>query len=203
MGDKRIKIVYRALARLGGLRRDSSGSAPVEFALFGSGFLLLVFGIWGVSLLFAANMTLDNAVDQGARLIRTGEAQSQGFDASSFKNEVCKHLTAPLSCSGLKLDVRTCSTFGGCHPATPLDSSGNLNTNLSYDPGVGGDIVIVKAFYEWSLIAKLPIMPVPTHESVDARLINTPVDTRLGNMPNGNRVLISTAVFRNEPFKPQ
>jgi hypothetical protein len=62
---------------------------------------------------------------------------------------------------------------------------------LSYTPGVGGDIVIVRAFYEWDLLAKLPIMPVG----------NNHIDTRLSNMPNGDRVLIATAVFRNEPFK--
>ena len=70
-------------------------------------FLVLLFGILAVGLVFVGNMTLENAVDQGARLIRTGEAQSQGFDAARFKSEVCKYLIAPLSCSGLKLDVRT------------------------------------------------------------------------------------------------
>ena len=75
----------------------------------------------------------------------------------------------------------------------PLDSSGNLKTGFSYAPGVGGDVVIVRAFYEWDLLAKLPIMPI----------WNNQVDTRLSNMPNGNRLLIATVAFRNEPFKLQ
>lgn len=195
-GGKQLenRLVQRGLTLLGGFRRNSSGASALEFAIVAGPFLLLVFGILAVSLVFVANMTLENAVEQGARLIRTGEAQSQNFDAARFKTEVCKYLTGPLSCAGLELDVRTCSNFGGCQLTDPLDSSGNLKSglSLSYAPGVGGDVVIVRAFYEWDLLAKLPIMPVGNNQSVD---------TRLSNMPNGNRVFIATAAFRNEPFK--
>jgi len=180
------------LTRFGGLGRNSSGSSALEFALLAGPFLLLVFGILAVGLLFAANMTLENAVAQGARFIRTGQAQGQGFDAGKFKSEVCKYLTSPLSCGGLKLDVRTFSSFGSSNLTNPLDSSGNLKSQFSYAPGVGGDVVIVRAFYEWGLLATLPIMPIWNNQSVD---------TRLSNMQNGNRLLIATVAFRNEPFK--
>jgi len=181
----------RGLSLLRRFGRNSSAAAALEFAIVAGPFLVLLFGIIAVALAFAANMTLENAVEQGARLIRTGQAQSQGFDAARFRTEVCKYLTPPLSSAGLRLDVRTCSNFGGCPLSNPLDSSGNITSGLSYTPGVGGDIVIVRAFYEWDLLAKLPIMPVG----------NNHIDTRLSNMPNGDRVLIATAVFRNEPFK--
>ena len=187
-------------ARIDSLRAASSvtvpGSSPVEFAILGGFFLLLMIGILAVGLVFVGNMTLENAVDQGARVIRTGEAQSQGFDAARFKSEVCKYLTAPLSCSGVKLDVNKCPAFGSCTITSPLDSCGNLKTSFSYDPGVGGDIVIVRAFYNWDLLAKLPIMPIWKNLSVDTRL-STPC------VPNGNHMLIATVAFRNEPFKLQ
>jgi Flp pilus assembly protein TadG len=172
------------LTRLGAFVRNSAGGSALEFAMVAGPFLLLLFGILAVGLAFVGNMTLENAIEQGARLIRTGQAQSQGFDAARFKNEVCTYMTAPLSCAGLKLDVRTCSTFGGCELTDPLDSSGNLKSGFSYSPGVGGDVVIVRAFYEWDLLAAMP-------QAI-----------RLSNMPNGNRVLIATVAFRNEPFKP-
>ena len=193
-GGKQLenRLGQGGLTRLGGFSRNSSGATALEFAIVAGPFLVLLFGILAVGLAFVANNTLENAVEQGARLIRTGEAQTQGFDAARFKTEVCKSLIGPLSCAGLKLDVRTCSNFGGCQLTNPLDSNGNLNSGLSYAPGVGGDIVIVRAFYEWNLLAKLPIVPIWNHQSVD---------TRLSNMPNGNRVLIATAAFRNEPFK--
>ncbi len=177
---------------MGGFGRNSSGATALEFAIVAGPFLLLLFGILAVGLVFVGNMTLENAIEQGARLIRTGEAQSQGFDAAKFKTEVCKYLTAPLSCGGLKLDVRTFATFGSSDLTNPLDSSGNLKSEFSYAPGVGGDVVIVRAFYEWDLLATLPIMPIWNNQSVD---------TRLSNMPNGNRLLIATVAFRNEPFK--
>jgi Flp pilus assembly protein TadG len=185
MGGKQLenRQGQRGSGRLGGFSRNSSGATALEFAMVAGPFLLLLFGILAVGLLFVGNMTLEHAIEQGARLIRTGEAQTQGFDAGRFKSEVCKYLTAPLSCGGLKLDVRTCSSFGSCQLTNPLDSGGNLISGFSYEPGVGGDIVIVRAFYEWDLLAAMP----PA--------------VRLSNMPNGNRVLIATAAFRNEPFK--
>jgi Flp pilus assembly protein TadG len=180
------------MTRLGGFLRDSSGVTPVEFAIVGSLFLLLLFGILGVALLFVGNMTLENAVDQGARLIRTGEAQNQGFDATRFKTEVCKYLTAPLSCSGVKLEVQNCgATLVSCLQSPPCP-----NANTSYDPGVGGDFVKVRAYYEWDLLANLPILPIWKSQNVNTRL-STPC------LQNGDRELIATVVFRNEPFKPQ
>jgi len=182
MGDKhqQARLGQRGLRGFG---RNSSGGTALEFAVVAGPFLLLLFGILAVGLVFVGNMTLENAIDQGARLIRTGEAQSQGFDAAKFKSEVCKNLTAPLSCSGLKLDVKKCSSFGSCQATNPLDSNGNLKSGFNYDPGVGGDVVIVSAFYEWDLLAAMPQV------------------IRLSNLSNGNRLLIATAVFRNEPFK--
>lgn len=191
MGGKQLEDRFdeRGLRRFG---QNSSGATALEFAIVAGPFLALVFGILAVALVFVGNMTLENAVDQGARLIRTGEAQSQGFDAGKFQSEVCKYLTAPLSCGGLKLDVKKCSSFGACQPTNPLDGNGNLKSGFSYDPGVGGDVVIVRAFYEWDLMGKLPVIRLWSHQSID---------TRFSNMADGNRLLIATAVFRNEPFK--
>ena len=177
------RLSQRVLTRLGRFGRNSSGATAVEFAIVALPFLLLLLGIFAVALVFAGNMALENAAEQGARLIRTGQAQTQGFDAARFRTEVCKNLTVPLSCGGLKLDVRTFASFGSTNLTNPLDSNGNLKTGFSYAPGVGGDVVVVRAFYEWDLLAALP-----------------PV-IRLSNMTNGNRLLIATVAFRNEPFK--
>jgi hypothetical protein len=162
--------------------RDNSGASALEFALVAVPFLLLIFAVLEVGLVYFATFTLENATAQGARLIRTGQAQTQKFDAGKFKAEVCKSLGAPLSCADLRLDVRHFPSFGGIDLPSPLDGGGNLKTNFSYDPGLGGEIVVVRAFYQWTLAAKLP-------EAVG-----------LGNMPNGDRLLVATSAFRNEPF---
>ncbi len=165
--------------------RDRAGTSALEFALLAVPFVLAMLAILEVGIMYFANFTLENAVAQGARLVRTGQAQNQGFDAAKFKTEVCKHIAAPITCAGLKLDVRHYANFGGAgsNLTNPLDGNGNLKTNFSYDPGVGGDVVVVRAFYDWPLVAKLP----------------QPIG--LGNMNNGDRLLSATAAFRNEPFQ--
>ena len=167
--------------------RNSSGNSLIEFAIVAAPLLVLLFVILEVGLVYFANGALENAVAQGARMIRTGEAQSQSFDAGRFKTEVCKYLTALLTCNHLTLDVRTFSSFGSTSLTNPLDASGNLKSGFSYQPGVGGQIVIVRAFYEWDLPAKLPTAI-------------SGLSVGMSNMADGNLLLIATQAFRNEPF---
>ena len=171
---------WRGLRRFG---RDASGASALEFALVAVPLVLMLLAALQVGLVYFANFTLENATAQGARLIRTGQAQTQKFDAGTFKNEVCKHLSDMLPCVGLKLDVRSFANFSGADLTDPLDSSGNLKTNFTYDPGQGGDVVVVRAFYAWDLPSLLPS------------------EISLSNMNGGNRLLIATVAFRNEPFK--
>lgn len=163
---------------------DRSGASALEFAIIAGPLLLLLLAILEVGLVYFASFDLDNAVAYGSRLLRTGQAQTSKFNAGQFKAEVCKRLTAPIDCGGLKLDVRHFSNFGSADLTDPIDGSGNVKTTFSYDPGGPGDIVVVRAFFEWDLIAKFP------------------KDIALSNMANGNRLLMSTTAFRNEPFAP-
>jgi Flp pilus assembly protein TadG len=173
----------RFLKGLGRFRRDPSGASALEFALIAFPLILLLLAALEVGIVYFANFSLENATAQGARLIRTGQAQTQKFDAAKFKSEVCKHLSAPISCSGLRIDVRHFANFSGASLTNPLDGNGNLKTSFAYEPGEGTDVVVVRAFYEWSLTAKLP------------------KQIGLSNMGNGNRLLAATVAFRNEPFK--
>ena len=163
--------------------RDASGASAVEFALVALPLFYLLFAILEVGIVFFANYTLENAVDQGARMLRTGQAQNQKFDAGMFKTEVCKHITAPLSCGNLKLDVRRFTNFSSADLTQPLDAKGELKPNFSYDPGLGGDVVVVRAFYPLDLPALLPAA------------------ISMANMAGGNRLVIATIAFRNEPFQ--
>ena len=183
-GDKKGKT-ETGFARM---CRDCSGSSAIEFAIVAAPFLVLVFLVLQVGIIYLANGALENAVAQGARLIRTGDAQAQNFDAGRFKTEVCKYLTALLSCDRLNLDVRTFANFGGADLTNPLDGSGNLKTAFSYQPGVGGQVVIVRAFYDWDFPTKLP-------KAISGMQVS------LSNMSNGDLLLIATQAFRNEPFK--
>jgi Flp pilus assembly protein TadG len=174
--------------RLATIGRDCAGAAAIEFAIVAAPLLVLIFMMLQVGVIYLANGALENAVAQGARLIRTGEAQGQSFDAGRFKTEVCKYLTAPLSCARLNLDVRTFSSFGSADLTNPLDAGGNLKSGFSYQPGVGGQVVIVRAFYDWDLPTKFP-------KAISG------IQVSLSNLKNGDLLLIATQAFRNEPFK--
>ena len=173
----------RPLCGLRQFGRDRSGASALEFALLAVPTILLLLAVLQIGLVFLGNYMLEHATAQGARLIRTGQAQAQGFDAAAFKNEVCKHLTAPLSCSGLKLDVRRFTNFSSTELTNPLDAGGAMKTSFSYDPGNGGDVVVVRGFYEFEIPSLFP------------------VEISMGNMQGGSRILVATAAFRNEPFQ--
>ena len=54
---------------------DESGFTAVEFAIVAMPFVMLLFGILSVCLYFFTNFTMENAVWQAARAIRTGQFQ--------------------------------------------------------------------------------------------------------------------------------
>lgn len=174
-GPQRPRSVFRFV-------RAREGSAAIEFGIVAVPFFALLFALIEVGLVFFANFTLENAVDQASRMIRTGQAQTAGFSQSKFKNEICTHVYGLLDCAnGLKIDVRKFDKFGNVVLPEPLDENGKMKEGFQYDPGKGGDIVVVRAFYEWDLIASIP-------------------GAGLGNMANGSRLLEATAAFRNEPY---
>jgi Flp pilus assembly protein TadG len=178
-GAKRIlsgKIARRLVQR-------EDGAAAVEFGLVAAPFLAMVFAIMETATIFFAGQTLETAVGDSARLIMTGQAQTQGFDAAQFKNQVCQRVYGLFDCSGgMQVDVRTYSNFGGANPPNPLDANGNLVNNFVYQPGGPGDIVVVRLLYQWPVYVSL-------------------LGLNLSNMSGGMRLLIATQAFRNEPYQ--
>jgi Flp pilus assembly pilin Flp len=162
--------------------RDQRGVTAIEFGLVAAPFVALVFAILETALVFFAGQTLETAISNAARLIRTGQAQQQGFDADQFKDMICDQVMSLFDCEGeMVLDVRTHATFDSINLSQPLDEDGNLIPDSEYEPGNGGDIVVVRAFYKW-----------PTY----SRLLGL----NLSNMAGGYHLLAATAAFKNEPF---
>ena len=95
-------------ARCAGLRRKQDGAAAVEFGMVAAPFLLLVFAIMETAIVFFAGQALETAVADSARLIMTGQAQTQGFNQAAFKNAVCAKIYGLFDCSnGVYVDVKT------------------------------------------------------------------------------------------------
>ena len=162
--------------------RQERGSTAIEFSLIALPFLALMFAILQTALVFFLGQTLESATTDSARLIMTGQAQLAGYDETKFKEEVCKRVSALFDCDGkIYINVKKYTSFSSVSTASPI-KDGKLDTSaMGYDPGDPGDIVVVSLYYEWPIVVSL--------------LGNDLAD--LG----GNRLLVATSVFRNEPYK--
>jgi len=179
--------VYGALARLPMASRffhNEDGGAAIEFGVVALPFFAMLFAIIQTALVFFGGQILETANADAARLIRTGQAQNQSFDAATYKNNVCSRIKGLMNCAGVSIDVKSYQNFSSPNFATPLDADGNLATNtFGFNPGAPGDIVVVRAMYEF-----------PLYVSMWGGL-------KMANMAGNKRLLIATAAFRNEPFK--
>ena len=167
----------------------------VEFGFVAVPFLVLLMALLEIGLVFFGNITLEHAVAQASRLIRTGQAQDRGLTATSFKTEVCKHVSGLFDCEkGLKVDVQRFDSFTSVpqNLSDPLDGNKELRDDFGYNPGAAGDIVVVRAFYEWGLTS--------VFSNFYVYAFGPDSYSGLSNMAGGNRLLVGTAAFRNEPF---
>ena len=169
------------LPRIRRLTRREDGAVAVEFAFVAMPFFALLIATIETSLVFFAGQTLETAVGDSSRLIMTLQAQSQNFDYNAFKSQICARVHGLFDCAnGIKLDVRTASSFSAADLSKPLDANGNLNISQTFSPGGPGDIVVVRVVYQWPIWAQF-------------------FGINLSDMAGNNKLLMSTVVFRNEP----
>lgn len=171
--------IGRFLARFA---RDREAVAAIEFSIVALPFCALLFALIETTTVFFANGVLDNAVQETARMIRTGNVQANAFTEQQFRTAVCDRINVILACDArLQIDVRTFSQFNNVAFSPPLDANGNFAGSFQFSPGLPGDVVLVRVFYAWDVM--------------------TPgLGTFLENMSGGKRLLQSSAAFRNEPF---
>lgn len=170
----------RLLRRFG---RSQEAATAVEFGLVALPFFILLLATLETALVFFGQLMLDSGLNEAARLIRTGQAQEQNFSAATFRNEVCSRAYGLIDCDdALWVDVRAFNDFTSINVPDPLNENGEVTDDYDYDDGQEGEIIVARAFYEMFLFT-------PTVWGVG-----------LANMGSGNRLLTSTATFRNEPF---
>jgi Flp pilus assembly protein TadG len=176
------------------MRGDSTkGSASIEFAMVAPAFFLLLMGTMEAALVFFAQSTLQNAVNDTARLIRTGQttcftgsgSTCAAMTQAQFRTQVCSEAGAILSdCSGssLQFDVNAYSAgFSGAGNTSPLDGSGNLPALSNFNMGSPCEVVLVRAFYKWPVFTPM-------------------LNFFLANMAGNYHLLSTAAAFRNEPY---
>jgi len=166
------------------LGRDESGATAVEFGMVATPFFMLLFGIISVGFYFFTTFTLENAVEDAARLIRTGQVQSSNMTAAAFKTQVCSKLPSYVDCSNkVRVNVQNFTSFGSITTPSCLDGGGNLvaNASTAYSAGSASNVVLVTACYEWALAGQIPFL-------------------KLGKMANGSALIQAATTFMTEPY---
>jgi Flp pilus assembly protein TadG len=180
------RIVSRFRNRFFGceILRCNKGAAVVEFALVAAPFLALLMALFQTVLVFFAERVLDETTEQASRYIMTGQAQQSNMTQSEFANYVCQNTFALFNCKNFMINVQSYNSFAAASTTTPtltFNAKGQVTNIWTYDPGNPGEVVIVQVMYQWKVLLG-------------------PLGFNLSNISNGNRLLISTAAFRNEPF---
>ena len=181
------RLFAPAIRRGSAFGRDEKGTTAIEFAILALPFFTLIYAILETSLVFFAGQILDSAVQDAARLVRTGQAQTANYTADTFQTAICNGLYGIFDCTQLRINVKTVATFADATVTYPTKTGTDCTTTCDwtlqplYQPGSGGDIVIVQAYYKWKTIVDLP-------------------GFNLQNQPGGIRLLGAVRVFKSEPF---
>lgn len=163
--------------------RDSRGATAVEFALVAAPFLALIIALIQTFIVFFAQELLESVVRQSARLVMTGQVQSAQMTQSAFKQKVCDQIVILFNCSGIMVDMQVATSWTSANTAMPsltFDATGAVTNTWQFNPGDSGDIVVLRVMYVW------PVML-------------GPLGFNLSNLSNGNRLIMASAAFQNEP----
>jgi Flp pilus assembly protein TadG len=170
-------------------RRDSSGATAVEFAMIAPVFFMMLFVIAETGLMLFTEYVLQTSVQEAARMVRTGQAQSAEMAASDLKSKVCRLANVIINCNGkVTVYVASANNFGTLKAAMP--SYLGIGKKADGTPGpssfaCGGPNAAVGmiATYDWDF-------SVPYFMSFMANMS--------GN--SNTRRLAGFAMFKNEPF---
>jgi Flp pilus assembly protein TadG len=169
--------------RFGRFGRDMDGSTAIEFAMVAGPLFFLIGCIIELGTMLFVEYTLQNAVQEAGRVLRTGQAQT--MSGEDFKETICSRTAAIRACNtSLGLYVESANSFRDLNnppaimPRDPLTVIPGV-TNV-FDRGITQQAVSVIATYDWTFV--FPFM------------------RPLSNITGSNvRRLHGITVFRNEP----
>lgn len=175
--------VRRQLRRLP-IIRSEGGAVAVEFAMIALPFVFAVFSVLELALILLVYSTLENAMGDAARTIRTGSLQNSAGTKESFVTSICNNLGwLQTDCQAkLQVDVRTLSQLNIGNTAPDPYATGTFDsTKTTFSPGTQGSIMLVRAWYPWPLV--LPSM-----------------NAALSRRNDGTALIQATTSFKNEPY---
>lgn len=182
-----IQAIGNRLRGVGDLTRrflkQPSGATAVEFGLVAVPFFFLKMAIIETAMVFWAGQLLESGVSEAGRQIRTGQVQAASVGAEDFRQMVCADSGVLFDCDArLAVDVQRVARFDAADlNRPPVDAAGNFTGAFRFQPGLGGETVIVRAYYRWPLLFNF--------FGLDA-----------ADIGGRQRLLVATTAFRNEPF---
>jgi Flp pilus assembly protein TadG len=164
--------------------RAESGATAVEFAIIGPVFIATLVAVLQVCVFSFAQMAIQNAAVEAGRYFMTGQAQSNGWTASTIVSNVCP--SALFNCSNMYIVVQDYSSFAGANTSAPAMYNGSTaNTQANYTFNSTGaaptDIVVVQLVYAWPVITG-------------------PFGFNISNLPNNQIQLTGVTAVRVEPY---
>jgi len=168
--------------RRSGFLADENAATAVEFGLVAAPFIALLVAIMQTFLVIFAQQLLQTVVTQSSRLVLTNQAAS--MTQAQFATQVCNQVRIIFDCNSLMVDVQTYASFAAGNTSAPtlsFNAQGQVTNSWQFNPGGPGDIVIVRVMYQWPVFGG-------------------PLGFNLSNLSNGNRLIMASAAFQNEPI---
>ena len=167
----------RLLCRLVGNR---AGNVVVELAVAAPVLALLFAGLLETATVMFTNSIMEGAASEAGRRIRTGQIQQAGTTLDTFRSDLCTSLFNIMDCSQIVIDVRNFTDYSGISLTLQVDENGDP-VNPAFSPGGPETITLVRIMYRWNFITPL-------------------IGHMLSDNGTNSTLLISTAVFQNEPY---
>jgi Flp pilus assembly protein TadG len=184
-------IARKAAGHCKRYRKSTGGAAAVEFALVAFPFFYVLGAICETGLMLFTEYVIQNAVQESARAVRTGQVSTTSGTATKtdaeFKDDICENLSTLIDCDGeLTVYVNNAADFAALEgsiedPINIGKKSDGTYSDIVFSPGGQKVAATVIATYDWDFA--FPFMDF------------------LGNVFDGEkRRIYGIAIFRNEPF---
>lgn len=186
-----------SLNRCRRFRSNNDGATAIEFAIVLGPFLAFVFGIITIGLHYLSTNSLEKAVYDASRQIRTGQAQQSGMTSKQFKDLVCNMAAPHLDCAKLRVHMASYDSWKDVAAPNCIDnqtndlSVGNSSTNpIGNDVGGASKKVLVTVCYDWTLAKYLPFLLHDVHGNA-----------QFSPLKSGGMLMQASAIFQTEPYE--
>ncbi len=147
-------------------------------------FFFMIFAVLELGLVFLVDAVLENAVLNASRIVRTGQAETRNLTAAQFKTALCAEMNVFQGDCARRadVDVRIMPQFSDGIPDSPIKDGVLDKSEMQYDRGGPGDLMLVRVFYSQPLVT--PFM-----------------QQAMSRLKSGAAVISVTTAFRNEPYR--